>query len=58
MSYGFYKLVYRPVGPTGSIFVIQLSTRGDVKSQCSGQRLKMSLVPEIFLFIPGEWRVV
>jgi len=49
--------VYRPVGPTGSIFVIQPSTRGDVKTQRSGQRLKMSLGPEIFVFIPGEWCV-
>jgi len=40
-----------------NIFVIQLSTRGDVKTQFSGQRLKMNPVHEIFLFIPGEWCV-
>jgi hypothetical protein len=25
------------------------------KPQCWGQGLNMSLVPQVFLFIPGEW---
>jgi hypothetical protein len=32
LSYGFGELVYRPVEPTDSIFVIKLSMRTDAKN--------------------------
>jgi hypothetical protein len=31
-SYGFSEPVYRPVGRTGNVFVIQLTTRRDAKT--------------------------
>jgi hypothetical protein len=32
LSYGFGELMYRPVEPTGSICMIQLSTTTDAKN--------------------------
>ena len=51
LSYGFYKLVYRPVRPTRTYFVIKISTRGDVKHGAQDE----PYAPD---FLPGEWCVI
>jgi hypothetical protein len=46
------------VGTTGFVFVVQLPTRVEEKTTEFWGRLKMSLMPHIFLFIAGEWCAV
>jgi len=54
LSFGLCGRVDRPVGPTRSVFVIQLTTCSDANPLCSGYGLKVTLVPQVFLFLPGD----
>jgi len=54
LSFGLSGRVDRPVGPTRSVFVILLTTCSDAKPLYSGQGLKVTLVPQVFLFLPGD----
>jgi len=55
---GLSGRVDRPLGPTRNVFVFHRTTCSDAKPLCSGHDLKVRLVPQVFLFLPGEWGVV
>jgi len=57
LSYEFYEIVYRSVIPARVSLWYKFQREEMQKPQCSGQGLKMNLLPQTFLPIAGEWWV-